>query len=661
MFDKVVFAGGGHRCWWQAGFWEVLRAEIELRPRVIGVVSMGAFMACLVHANDTRRALAWYERELAGVRSNMAWVNLFRKDEPLFRQGGIYRKAMRALLGGEHFRQLMWQAPEIRVACAVAPAALSDRQLDRLGWREARRDARLVPASLHAKPERAEIFVPLVKRLQDCRTEREMCDLLQASSAYPPLVPAVEFEGERVVTGELVDPVPVDLVADVPGQTLVLTTRTYNRKTPVFAMEGRIYVQPSAPVPVASWDFTSARRFQQTYELGRQDAEAFLKLFGLGAFRTDVQFGGAMLAGGQWGDEARVDTVMDDDGGVGAGSAGAGPAGSGSAGSGRGGGSGRAAGAGGTAGADGASGTAGAAGVPGVDGGVDAAAAGGGAGAAGAAGAGDGAARARDGKVARDTNRAGFDRDGVAEGGAAEGAAVAGVGAAGVGAAGVGAAGASGEHTGAAAGARDARSARADASQADGAGTRGPGRADAGSGQVAGGVRGDGGVRRDGAGRSAEADRTGGSGAGRGSMAAVDGAAAGSASTDDRRRVGIGSAPDGRMSAGVGRDAIPADADGDLIDDIPLTLTDGHTLGEPSDKLFERAGRLPPRSANGGRKEDGPRAGDGKRRGEGARGDRGRDGDRDSDRGDGGRGDTARGDGARKAGHARKSGRKTEK
>ena len=99
MFDKVVFAGGGHRCWWQAGFWEVLRAEIELRPRVIGATSMGAFMACLVHANDSRRALAWYERELAGVRTNIAWLNLFRKDAPLFRQGGIYRKSMRAVLG----------------------------------------------------------------------------------------------------------------------------------------------------------------------------------------------------------------------------------------------------------------------------------------------------------------------------------------------------------------------------------------------------------------------------------------------------------------------------------------------------------------------------------------------------------------------------------
>ena len=183
MFDKVVFAGGGHRCWWQAGFWEVLRAEIELRPRVIGATSMGAFMACLVHANDSRRALAWYERELAGVRTNIAWLNLFRKDAPLFRQGGIYRKSMRAVLGGEHFRQLLWAAPEIRIGCALPPPTLTDRQLRRVSWREYRRDARLMPATLHARSERTAMFVPHVKRLQDCRTERELFDLLQAAIA----------------------------------------------------------------------------------------------------------------------------------------------------------------------------------------------------------------------------------------------------------------------------------------------------------------------------------------------------------------------------------------------------------------------------------------------------------------------------------------------
>ena len=300
MFDKVVFAGGGHRCWWQAGFWEVLRAEIELRPRVIGATSMGAFMACLVHANDSRRALAWYERELAGVRTNIAWLNLFRKDAPLFRQGGIYRKSMRAVLGGEHFRQLLWQAPEIRIGCSLPSPTLTERQLQMLTWREYRRDARLMPAALHVRAERTATFVPHVKRLQDCRTERELFDLLQAASALPPLVQPVELDGAPACSGSLVDPVPVDLVADVLGQTLVLTTRTYNRKTPVFALEGRLYVQPSVPLPVGSWDFTSPQRFIKTYEQGRVDAESFLKLFGLGAFRPEAQFGGALLVGAGW-------------------------------------------------------------------------------------------------------------------------------------------------------------------------------------------------------------------------------------------------------------------------------------------------------------------------------------------------------------------------
>lgn len=316
MFDKVVFAGGGLRCWWQAGFWEVLRAEIELRPRVIGATSMGAFMACLVYANDSRRALAWYERELAGVRTNLTWLNLFKKDAPLFRQGAIYRKAMRAILGGEHFRQLMWQAPEIRVMCALPSPALSAHQLALLAWREYRRDARLQPVALHARSERAAVCVPHVKRLQDCRTERDLFDLLQAAAALPPLMSPVELDGAPACSGSLLDPVPVDLVADVPGQTLVLTTRPYNRKAPVFAMEGRLYVQPSVPLAAASWDFTSPRRFLKTYEQGRADAESFLRLFALGSFRQQAQFGGALLLGSGWEDESGAAPSPDGEAGV---------------------------------------------------------------------------------------------------------------------------------------------------------------------------------------------------------------------------------------------------------------------------------------------------------------------------------------------------------
>ncbi|MDO5102641.1 MAG: patatin-like phospholipase family protein [Lautropia sp.] len=312
MFDKVIFAGGGHRCWWQAGFWEVLRAEIELRPRVIGAVSTGAFMACLVHANDSRRALAWYERELAGVRTNLAWTNLFKRGEPLFRQGGIYRKALRALLGAEHYRELMWQAPEIRVLYALPPAGTTDRQLAWHGWRVYRRDASLTPQPMHRGGEEGggAVFREGVKRLQDCRTERDMVELLYASSCLPPMMAPSELDGELVLNGEMIDPVPVRLVSDVPGPTLVLTTRRYTKKTPVFAANGCLYVQPSSPVAASGWDFTAPKRFLKTYEQGRQDAEAFLKLFGLGAFRQEAHFGGALLAGAAWPGEAAASTRL---------------------------------------------------------------------------------------------------------------------------------------------------------------------------------------------------------------------------------------------------------------------------------------------------------------------------------------------------------------
>ncbi|MDO4904034.1 MAG: patatin-like phospholipase family protein [Lautropia sp.] len=314
MFDKVIFAGGGHRCWWQAGFWEVLRAEIELRPRVIGAVSAGAFMACLVYANDSRRALAWYERELVGVRTNLAWLNLFRRGEPLFRQGAIYRKAIRALLGGEHFRQLMWQAPEMRIQYAIPPRDMSERQAAWQAWRAYRRDAGAAAGGLHAAAAGgASGFRAGVKRLQDCRTEREMSDLLWASSCTPPLMSVSELDGEAAYDGGLVDPVPVRLVDDVPGQTLVLTTRRYSKKTPVFASEGNVYVQPSVPVPASSWDFTSPRRFLKTYEQGRRDAESFLRLFGLGTFHQVSQFGGVLLSGGRWPGEERPGDAFDTD------------------------------------------------------------------------------------------------------------------------------------------------------------------------------------------------------------------------------------------------------------------------------------------------------------------------------------------------------------
>ena len=283
MFDKVVFAGGGHRCWWQAGFWDEVSGEIELHPRVIAAVSFGAVVACLLHAADSRRALTWYERELKTVRSNFNWLNLARRDRRLMPHAAIQRKALRALLGGDSFRQLMWRAPEIRVQYARLPEGASPSRAV-LGALLARRLHRAPPGAPGANAVRRAGMTLEVKRIQDCRSERELVDLLAAANCAPPFSPIEVFDGSPCVDAGLVDEIPVGAVADVPGQTLVLVTRRDPSLAPVSARDGFVYVQPSERVPVESWDHTSAARFQKAYDLGRRDGKAFLKTFALGQY-----------------------------------------------------------------------------------------------------------------------------------------------------------------------------------------------------------------------------------------------------------------------------------------------------------------------------------------------------------------------------------------
>src|SRR3954453_13526705 len=45
MFDAVVFAGGGNRCYWQGGFYEALAPRLGLAPKLVVGASAGAFAA----------------------------------------------------------------------------------------------------------------------------------------------------------------------------------------------------------------------------------------------------------------------------------------------------------------------------------------------------------------------------------------------------------------------------------------------------------------------------------------------------------------------------------------------------------------------------------------------------------------------------------------
>jgi hypothetical protein len=95
------------------------------------------------------------------------------------------------------------------------------------------------------------------------------------------------IDGLPCLDGGLVDNVPIGSVADVPGHTLVLTTRRHKFLAPVFARDGLLYVQPSEKVAASSWDYTSPAKYEETYDLGRRDGDAFLKSFALGRYHEE--------------------------------------------------------------------------------------------------------------------------------------------------------------------------------------------------------------------------------------------------------------------------------------------------------------------------------------------------------------------------------------
>jgi len=64
MFDQVVFAGGGNRFWWQAGFWDVVQPELHIRPRVITGISAGAATACMLYTRDSAWVMRYYQEAL---------------------------------------------------------------------------------------------------------------------------------------------------------------------------------------------------------------------------------------------------------------------------------------------------------------------------------------------------------------------------------------------------------------------------------------------------------------------------------------------------------------------------------------------------------------------------------------------------------------------
>jgi len=283
-FDQIVLAGGGNRCWWQAGFWHRLNETLPQSPERIVCISAGAATACLLFTRPGRVGAQWgldyYASALADVKKNVCWENLFSK-EPIFPHHEIYKNALRNILA-DGFNALQ-QAPKIQIGLAQIPSWMGPKMAVALGLLAYNLEKHL-RKNLHPTLGRSLGFKRIFVAAQDCPNLESLVELILQSSCTPPFTPVMYRNGVTVLDGGLVDNVPVDgllaaKLGQAPKEVLVLLTRRYSmpnhfiRELPGLRLH---YVQPSSAVPISSWDYTHHELMPATYQQGWDDAAKYL-------------------------------------------------------------------------------------------------------------------------------------------------------------------------------------------------------------------------------------------------------------------------------------------------------------------------------------------------------------------------------------------------
>ena len=271
MFDGVVFAGGGNRCVWQAGFYRTVAETVDLAPARVAAASAGAAVAAVLFAGCFDAALAHFKRATAANLRNVHWKNLFN-GAPVFPHAAMYRRALLEVVDNSALATLH-AGPDIRVAITRAPSWLGARSGFAIaGLADALEH--VVGPPVHPRLAPWLGFRAEYASVRVCRTPEALADLILASSCTPPFTPMLKQGGKPSLDGGIADNVPVAAWADAPGATLVMLTRRY-RRLPLHPL--RLYAQPSTHLPVASWDYTNPTGLQAAYDLGRRDGQIFAR------------------------------------------------------------------------------------------------------------------------------------------------------------------------------------------------------------------------------------------------------------------------------------------------------------------------------------------------------------------------------------------------
>lgn len=271
----LTLAGGGNRAFFGLGL--LHRWGERLRPRLaaIAACSAGAAVAVFWLSGREAQTRGFWRARRTGMTKNVDWTRMLAGNSPI-PHGPIYRDTLLCAAAEGGLEQLRAVEHPILVLAAAFPRLVPAPIGAAVGLATYNLEKRLRPSMIHPTYGRRVGFVPRVFDLRTCESPDELADLVIASSSTPPFTPIGRFRGEPLLDGGMIDNVPAfaaESIAEV-RRNLVLLTRPYPRDAlPAAGGPGpRMYVAPSRPVPVTTWDYTRPDLVDATIAMGEHES-----------------------------------------------------------------------------------------------------------------------------------------------------------------------------------------------------------------------------------------------------------------------------------------------------------------------------------------------------------------------------------------------------
>jgi predicted acylesterase/phospholipase RssA len=269
--DTLVFAGGGNRCWWQAGVMQRLIDAGHALPDELVGTSAGAAVAAACLTVGPKEAMQRCAAMFAGNKTLLEW-DRSRWRFPRFVHDRLYPLWISSWVQEHSLETVRQSAQRLFVAVSHPSETLG------LGWS-------LFFASianiLDSLQPRIHSYLPRYVGLQqsfiglhECANAGEAQELLVASACAAPMLKPRRIANRAAFDGGYLDNAAVfEQDARQRQHTLVLLTRHDPRLPLIFRWNDRLYWQPSRTVPVSIWDCRQHTTVRDAFTHGWQDAD----------------------------------------------------------------------------------------------------------------------------------------------------------------------------------------------------------------------------------------------------------------------------------------------------------------------------------------------------------------------------------------------------